>query len=92
MPTPQRQLGRSTAVINQQKSGIVVVTIDGRQVSKSLEEVLGLFGLPESFPVGSVFSAAVLTPPAVMLGYGTWELFAVGTATNHGDPLVVTFQ
>lgn len=46
----------------------------------------------EAFPVGSIFQAAVATEPETLLGYGEWELIAVGTATSPGDPITFYYQ
>jgi hypothetical protein len=35
-----------------------------------------------SFPVGSIFSTFVNTNPSILLGYGTWTLFATGRGSS----------
>jgi len=43
------------------------------------------------FPVGSIIATYVPTNPSVLLGYGTWDLFATGIGSS-GFPLELTVQ
>jgi len=46
----------------------------------------------EAFPVGSVYQTVSPHDPSSLLGYGDWELLAIGTASSPGDPIVFYYQ
>lgn len=55
----------------------------------------GYTGLPEAFPVGSIFTSVSSTNPATSLGYGTWAAFGAGrtlVGVDSGDTDFDTVQ
>jgi hypothetical protein len=49
-------------------------------------------GAAESWPVGSLFLSTVSTDPALLLGYGTWVLYAAGRVLVGIDPAQTEFD
>lgn len=81
------------------RHGVLVTDPAGRQTvlpfTGNPDDVVGgggtwvVGGSAAAWPVGSVFIAVVPTNPAVLLGVGTWELFAQGrvlVGIAAGDP------
>ena len=58
----------------------VTITINGSNQLEGAD--------PEAFSVDSIFQAVVPTDPSILLGYGTWALWATGTGAS-GTELVI---
>lgn len=52
----------------------------------AIQELRGRQIATNAFPVGSIFVTVSTTPPAELLGYGTWEAFGAGRVLVGLDP------
>lgn len=48
--------------------------------------------LDAAWPVGAIFISAVATSPALLMGFGNWELFAQGRVLVGIDPTQTEFD
>jgi hypothetical protein len=78
-----RTTGRSPLPVSgYNQRGVIASGVDGRSIVRSYASLSGLIGVQEAFPVGSVYSNVTALDPSIELGYGNWQLFAVGTGAS----------